>query len=266
MNNPLFHKRKKRTRNELILLFIFYLIYLLFSFHSINDLKNEQFQEGKKLEITGYFKKIESAYKDKMIITLTNEDQYSIDSFMYLSKAPVFQIDEFVHEVKYGDRLCFVVLENDKSKKPFIYQLECNGKEYISYSAAMNEIQRNNKGGVLVFIIMDVIVGALLVFDLIKYMVTKKKEKKVMETPKCYDEFKEVPEVVRANVSGKVLRVYVSKNQVIKKGEMLLIIEAAQMQVPVVSPVNGIIKDIYVNEWDKVQKNEEIVLVKLLEH
>lgn len=261
MNNPLFHKRKKRTRNELIVLFILYLIFLLFSFYSINDLKNEQFQGEKKLEITGYFKEIRSTFQDKVIITLTNEDQYSISRIMYHSKTPVFQIDKFVREVKYGDKLCFVVLDNNKSKKPFIYQLECNGKEYISYSAAMNEIQRNNEGGVLVFIIMDVIVGALLVFDLIKYMLTKKKEKKVMETPKCYDEFKEVSGVVRANVSGKVLRVYISKNQVIKKGEMLLIIEAAQMQIPVVSPVNGIIKDIYVNEGDKVQKNEEIVLV-----
>lgn len=90
---------------------ILYLILLLFSFYSINDLKNEQFQGGKKLEITGYFKKIESAYKDKMIITLTNEDQYSIPSIMYRSKMPVFQIDKFVREVKYGDKLCFVVLD-----------------------------------------------------------------------------------------------------------------------------------------------------------
>lgn len=115
---------------------------LLFSFDTINDLKSEQFQGENRLEITGHFKKIELAYKDEVIITLTNEKQYSISSIMYHSKMPVFQIDEFIHEVKYGDRLYFTVWDN--------------------------------------FIIMDVVTGILLVTDLIKYMVTKKKREKVM--------------------------------------------------------------------------------------
>lgn len=253
-------KRKELTRNEIIILFVLYIIYIPFSIYFINDFKEEKFQDEKRLEITGYFKEIRSAYKDMMMITLTNGNQYAIDSVMYHSETLAFQLDEFVHEVKYGDKLCLVVLENSKGKNSFIYQLECNGKVYLSYSEAMNAIQRNNEGGVLAFIIMDVIIGIFLVIESVRYIGKKKKGDSV-GAAKYFDEFGEGAGVVKASVSGKVLKVCISQNQVIKKGEVLLIIESAQMQIPVISPVEGIIKDIYVNTGDKVQKNDRIILI-----
>lgn len=260
MNKRSLRIRKELTRNEILVLSILYIVFVLFSFHTINDLKEEKFQDGKELEITGYFKEIRSAYKDKMMITLTNGDQYAIDSVMYHSETPAFQLDEFVHEIKYGDKLCLVVLENSKGKNSFIYQLVCNGKVYLSYSEAMNAIQRNNEGGVLAFIIMDVIIGIFLVIESVRYIGKRKKGDSV-EAAKYFDEFGEWAGVVKASVSGKVLKVCISQNQVITKGEVLLIIESAQMQIPVISPVEGIIKDIYVNTGDKVQKNDRIILI-----
>lgn len=262
MNIRSLRKRKELTRNEILFLFILYIVFVLFSFHTIKDLKEEKFQDEKRLEITGYFKEIRSAYKDMMMITLTNGDQYAIASAMYHSRTPAFQLDEFVHEVKYGDKLCLVVLENSKGKNSFIYQLECNGKIYLSYSEAMNALQRNNERGVLVFIFMDVIIIIYLVIESVRYIGKKKKGDRV-GAAKYFDEFGEGAGAVKASVSGKVLKVCISQNQVIIKGEVLLIIESAKMQIPAISPVEGIIKDIYVNAGDKVQKNDRIILIGL---
>ena len=53
---------------------------------------------------------------------------------------------------------------------------------------------------------------------------------------------------VRTDVAGTVWQVHVSVGQRVAEGDELLIVESMKMEIPVLSPINGIVAEIYTAE------------------
>lgn len=267
MNNFFCGKIQKReiAQHKLISWCFLWGILVLFSVYAIYDLKKPLPRYNMKLEVVGYFKSIGYGHKNKALITLANGDIYSISGIMYSTKQnAVFHKEEFLQNVKPGDLLQLVVFKDDKYKYPFIYQLECNGKVYLSYDNAITALQKNNKNAILLFVAIDIFVTIGLVIIIFRSILIKKnKRRKIIET-KDVDcaTVQDFRGVVRANVGGKVLKIYVKRNQKIQSGDTLLVITAMQMHIPVVAFADGIVDNIYVSVGDTVHKDMLLVLLR----
>ena len=64
---------------------------------------------------------------------------------------------------------------------------------------------------------------------------------------------------VKAPMPGLVLSLSVTEGQEIKKGDNLLILEAMKMENMLKSTTEGIVKKIFVNKGDKVEKNQVLI-------
>lgn len=67
---------------------------------------------------------------------------------------------------------------------------------------------------------------------------------------------------VTAVIPGTIQRIMVSEGEEISPGTPMLILEAMKMRNEIVSPIQGIIKRIYVKEGDMVPKTELLVEFK----
>lgn len=61
---------------------------------------------------------------------------------------------------------------------------------------------------------------------------------------------------------GKVVRVVVKQGQTVKKGDLLLIVEAMKMEGQVHAPMDGTVKTLYVKEGDEVKPDETLVVIE----
>jgi len=61
---------------------------------------------------------------------------------------------------------------------------------------------------------------------------------------------------------GKVTKVLVKQSQVVKKGDLVLIVEAMKMESQVLAPIAGAVKTLYVKEGDDVKPDETLVIVE----
>ena len=64
---------------------------------------------------------------------------------------------------------------------------------------------------------------------------------------------------IKAPMPGLILNVNVKKNQEVKEGEILIILEAMKMENAIESPKDGIIKSIYVKSGETVEKGELMI-------
>jgi len=67
---------------------------------------------------------------------------------------------------------------------------------------------------------------------------------------------------IKSNMQGMVLKVAVSKGHEVKKGDLLLVLEAMKMENPIHSPVDGRITDIFVDAGDVVQSGDVLLVVE----
>ncbi len=67
---------------------------------------------------------------------------------------------------------------------------------------------------------------------------------------------------IKSNMQGMVLEVAVSRGAEVKKGELLLVLEAMKMENPIHSPVDGKIADIFVDVGDVVQNGDVLMVVE----
>ena len=67
---------------------------------------------------------------------------------------------------------------------------------------------------------------------------------------------------VTAFIPGTVLKIHVKKNKRVKEGDKLLVLEAMKMRNDLTSPMDGIIKDIYVKDGARVTKGELLLEFK----
>jgi biotin carboxyl carrier protein len=71
------------------------------------------------------------------------------------------------------------------------------------------------------------------------------------------------PKLILSFIPGTILRIYVTEGQNVKKGELLLILDAMKMQNRLKCHRDGKIKSIAVREGDRVSKG--ILLIELEE-
>lgn len=67
---------------------------------------------------------------------------------------------------------------------------------------------------------------------------------------------------VKSNMQGMVLKILVGRNEAVKKGDALLVLEAMKMENPVHSPVDGRVTDILVDAGDTVRSGDVLMVVQ----
>ncbi|HVP93762.1 MAG TPA: pyruvate/oxaloacetate carboxyltransferase [Methanoregulaceae archaeon] len=67
---------------------------------------------------------------------------------------------------------------------------------------------------------------------------------------------------IKSNMQGMVLEVAVSRGAVVKKGDLLVVLEAMKMENPIHSPVDGRVAEIFVDTGDVVQSGDVLLVVE----
>jgi pyruvate carboxylase len=70
------------------------------------------------------------------------------------------------------------------------------------------------------------------------------------------------PKKLTAFIPGTIKKVASGKGKKVKKGDLLLILEAMKMNNQIFAPFDGTVKDIYVKEGEKVEKNALLAEMK----
>ena len=72
----------------------------------------------------------------------------------------------------------------------------------------------------------------------------------------------DIPGAVKSNMQGVVLELKVNRGDVIKEGDMLLVLEAMKMENPIYSPRSGTVIDIYVDTGNTVQNGDVLMIIE----
>ncbi len=131
---------------------------------SVNYAIKDDPKNKTKIEKTGYFESITEGYR-VMTITLTNGETYQVSH--YVSGSSAFNKKRFVREAEYGDELHLTIFQEDE-KQRYIYQLELNGEEYLSYHRGFQLAREQNIFMVFICIVMFIFSMVLLVTEYLK--------------------------------------------------------------------------------------------------
>ena len=117
-----------------------------------------------------------------------------------------------------------------------IYKIKVNGK---TYKVELESIEENNAS------------------------TPAKSEKPVEEEPKKVAstnnaDFRQVP----SPIQGSVIDIKVKVGDIVKKGDVLLVIEAMKLENAVPSPYNGEVAEVLVNKGQSVAAKEIVVTIK----
>ena len=66
---------------------------------------------------------------------------------------------------------------------------------------------------------------------------------------------------VSSPMPGKVVSVKVSRGDKVKKGDVLLVVEAMKMENEIHSPIDGVVEEVYVREGDQVNPDECLIKI-----
>lgn len=80
---------------------------------------------------------------------------------------------------------------------------------------------------------------------------------KKFENRQAYQE--KDPKLVQAFIPGTIKKISVKEGDEVKKGDLLLILEAMKMKNRILSPMDGVIKTIHVKTGIIVPKNEVLI-------
>lgn len=67
---------------------------------------------------------------------------------------------------------------------------------------------------------------------------------------------------VRSFIPGTILEIYVKAGQEVPAGDKLIKYEAMKMQTILEMPFTGMVKEVFVNEGDKVRKDQLMILLE----
>jgi len=67
---------------------------------------------------------------------------------------------------------------------------------------------------------------------------------------------------IKSPMPGTILDIKVKPGQSVKKGEILLILEAMKMENEIVAPMNGVIEQIYVAKGASVATNDMLIAIQ----
>lgn len=83
-------------------------------------------------------------------------------------------------------------------------------------------------------------------------------EKTIKETP--ISQLK--GNIIRAPISGKIVKILAKEGEEVKKGDLLAIIESMKTRIEVISNVNGVVKRILIKESDFVRTRQEMIVLE----
>lgn len=66
---------------------------------------------------------------------------------------------------------------------------------------------------------------------------------------------------VKAEVGGSVWKIEVAVGQSVAEGDTLLIVESMKMEIPLVSPIAGTVREIRVAESDMVDEDQVLLVI-----
>ena len=66
---------------------------------------------------------------------------------------------------------------------------------------------------------------------------------------------------IKAEIAANVWQVVVEEGQMVAEGDEICILESMKMEIPVVTEVPGVLRELYVNEGDTVQEGDLIALI-----
>lgn len=69
-------------------------------------------------------------------------------------------------------------------------------------------------------------------------------------------------QVISAQMPGVILRVYVKPGDEVQAGSPLCVLVAMKMENEIRSPIDGIVKEVYINEEDKVAVGDKMMVVE----
>lgn len=69
-------------------------------------------------------------------------------------------------------------------------------------------------------------------------------------------------QAITAQMPGVILKVYVKQGQEIKMGEPLCVLVAMKMENEIRSPIDGIVKEVYIHEGDKMTVNDKMMIIE----
>jgi biotin carboxyl carrier protein len=67
---------------------------------------------------------------------------------------------------------------------------------------------------------------------------------------------------VEAPMVGKILKIEKSVGDHVDEDEVVIVMEAMKMEIPIVAPASGIIKDIKVSPGQAVEADQELALIE----
>jgi acetyl-CoA carboxylase biotin carboxyl carrier protein len=67
---------------------------------------------------------------------------------------------------------------------------------------------------------------------------------------------------IKTQMTGSVWKINVEINQVVSEDQELIILESMKMEIPIVAPEDGVIKEIKVNEGDFVSEGDVVILME----
>lgn len=68
--------------------------------------------------------------------------------------------------------------------------------------------------------------------------------------------------IVKAPIPGKILQILVKENEQVEKEQLILVLEAMKMKNRILSPIRGIITQIYVNIDDNVGQDQQLIKIE----
>ena len=147
---------------------------------------------------------------------------------------------------------------------PYVYELEVNGKLYITYEDAIKVKDESNYVIVMAGWITFSIMAVFSIAGAIKLIVDGLYKKKQISTDssKVTEKYSINANVIRATVAGTVYKIMVVPGQQVRKGDTVLIIKSMQMQIPVLAPDDAIVENVYVSIGDILQKDMMVVLLR----
>ncbi len=151
--------------------------------------------------------------------------------------------------------------ERDLTKAPIEFNITLHGEVYhIQIAGVGNPIE----GGKPYFVRVDGKLEEALVQPIREIEVGEKVEilpdggqMPVGKRPKAKDLGD-----ISSPMPGKVVSVKVSRGEKVKKGDVLLIVEAMKMENEIHSPVDGVVEEVYVREGDQVNPDECLIKIE----
>lgn len=90
----------------------------------------------------------------------------------------------------------------------------------------------------------------------------KKEEFKVKFPRKDEIKLKKGEVLIRAQTAGKIMKILVKEGEVVKKDDVLIVMEAMKMEIELNSPFTGIIRRVFVKTGDVVRINDPLIIIE----